>query len=406
MVGTPTVGGGLDQSKAAVYVQHDGTRQLSYNGHLLYTFVYDFSAGTATGDGETSFYLLSPAGDAELSVLVASRSVWGLEEPGGLDRLLVISPHLDDAVLSCGALLLAHPGATVRDAVRGVARRVHRSAQRARHRLRFPARRRHDGGAARRGRPRARRGRRGAALAAACARTRTWSAPIRSRYPPGAVDAIVGAVEEVATDVRGRAAGPVRTSIIRRVTRRRSRRVIGRRRAVALVQRSAVHLHPRRARRAIPRAAQGGFTASPACPSVSHDFEAKWHAFARIRHAGAGARTALATPRAARAFRRAVLDAGRGDARSASAQSHGRGDRGCWPGPAGIGAQRDASTPPTIATAPTSSADVAVVVDLVRAHLARRPAGVGLVRRALVGRRARLSTFQRCPLWTKPLPHE
>ena len=62
--GTPAVGGGLDQSKAAVYVQHDGTRQLSYNGHLLYTFVYDFTPGTATGDGETSFYLLSPAGDA------------------------------------------------------------------------------------------------------------------------------------------------------------------------------------------------------------------------------------------------------------------------------------------------------------------------------------------------------
>lgn len=39
--------------------------------------------------------------------------MWGLEGPGELDRLLVISPHLDDAVLSCGALLLAHPGATV-----------------------------------------------------------------------------------------------------------------------------------------------------------------------------------------------------------------------------------------------------------------------------------------------------
>ena len=39
--------------------------------------------------------------------------MWGLEEPGQFDRLLVISPHLDDAVLSCGALLLAHPGATV-----------------------------------------------------------------------------------------------------------------------------------------------------------------------------------------------------------------------------------------------------------------------------------------------------
>lgn len=60
--GTPTVAGGLDASKAAVYVQHDGTRQLSYNGHLLYTFLYDFTPGTATGDGETGFYLLSPSG--------------------------------------------------------------------------------------------------------------------------------------------------------------------------------------------------------------------------------------------------------------------------------------------------------------------------------------------------------
>ncbi len=39
--------------------------------------------------------------------------MWGLEEPGQHDRLLVISPHLDDAVISCGALMRAHPGATV-----------------------------------------------------------------------------------------------------------------------------------------------------------------------------------------------------------------------------------------------------------------------------------------------------
>jgi LmbE family N-acetylglucosaminyl deacetylase len=44
---------------------------------------------------------------------LASGRVWGIEEPGVLDRLLVVSPHLDDAVLSCGALLLEHPGATV-----------------------------------------------------------------------------------------------------------------------------------------------------------------------------------------------------------------------------------------------------------------------------------------------------
>src|SRR4029077_17373221 len=62
--GTPTVSGGLDAGKAAVFAQQDGTQQLSYNGHLLYTFLYDFDAGVATGDGDASFYLLSPAGDA------------------------------------------------------------------------------------------------------------------------------------------------------------------------------------------------------------------------------------------------------------------------------------------------------------------------------------------------------
>jgi predicted lipoprotein with Yx(FWY)xxD motif len=60
--GTVTVGAGLDASKAAVFVQHDGTRQLSYNGHLLYTFVYDGGPGNATGDGDQGFYLLSSAG--------------------------------------------------------------------------------------------------------------------------------------------------------------------------------------------------------------------------------------------------------------------------------------------------------------------------------------------------------
>ena len=39
--------------------------------------------------------------------------MWGFEEPGQLERLLVVSPHLDDAVMSCGSLLLAHPEAIV-----------------------------------------------------------------------------------------------------------------------------------------------------------------------------------------------------------------------------------------------------------------------------------------------------
>ena len=38
---------------------------------------------------------------------------WGLPEPGELERIVVVSPHLDDAVLSCARLMAANPGCTV-----------------------------------------------------------------------------------------------------------------------------------------------------------------------------------------------------------------------------------------------------------------------------------------------------
>ena len=38
---------------------------------------------------------------------------WGLVAPGELDRIVVVSPHLDDAVLGCSYLMAAHPGVTV-----------------------------------------------------------------------------------------------------------------------------------------------------------------------------------------------------------------------------------------------------------------------------------------------------
>lgn len=38
---------------------------------------------------------------------------WGLPEPGELDRVVILSPHLDDAVLGCGRFMAAHPGVTV-----------------------------------------------------------------------------------------------------------------------------------------------------------------------------------------------------------------------------------------------------------------------------------------------------
>jgi LmbE family N-acetylglucosaminyl deacetylase len=38
---------------------------------------------------------------------------WGLPLPGELDRIAIVSPHLDDAVLGCGNFMAAHPGAVV-----------------------------------------------------------------------------------------------------------------------------------------------------------------------------------------------------------------------------------------------------------------------------------------------------
>jgi LmbE family N-acetylglucosaminyl deacetylase len=38
---------------------------------------------------------------------------WGLPEAGELERVVIVSPHLDDAVLGCGNFMAAHPGAFV-----------------------------------------------------------------------------------------------------------------------------------------------------------------------------------------------------------------------------------------------------------------------------------------------------
>jgi len=61
--GTPTVGSDLDQTKLALRSQPDGTKQVAYNGHLLYTFQGDAAPGTANGERLGGiWFVLSPAG--------------------------------------------------------------------------------------------------------------------------------------------------------------------------------------------------------------------------------------------------------------------------------------------------------------------------------------------------------
>ncbi len=46
-----TTGTGLDASKLTTVVQSDGTRQVAYNGHLLYTYAGDRAVGDTNGQG-------------------------------------------------------------------------------------------------------------------------------------------------------------------------------------------------------------------------------------------------------------------------------------------------------------------------------------------------------------------
>ncbi len=62
--GTPVAGTGVDASKLSVATQPDGTKQVAYNGHLLYTFISDVASGDAKGqDLGGVWYVVTPAGD-------------------------------------------------------------------------------------------------------------------------------------------------------------------------------------------------------------------------------------------------------------------------------------------------------------------------------------------------------
>jgi predicted lipoprotein with Yx(FWY)xxD motif len=62
--GAPKVSSELDSSKVGTQTQPDGTKQISYNGHLLYTFAGDSAPGDAGGQGLGGvWFTISPAGE-------------------------------------------------------------------------------------------------------------------------------------------------------------------------------------------------------------------------------------------------------------------------------------------------------------------------------------------------------
>jgi predicted lipoprotein with Yx(FWY)xxD motif len=66
--GKPTIGSGLTASKVGTTPRSDGKPQVTYNGHPLYLFANDQSAGDTNGQGVNAFgaawYVMSPAGNA------------------------------------------------------------------------------------------------------------------------------------------------------------------------------------------------------------------------------------------------------------------------------------------------------------------------------------------------------
>lgn len=65
--GAPAAGNGVDATKLGTITRDDGTMQVTYNGHPLYTFAQDTAGGTASGQGMNDFggtwNLISAAGE-------------------------------------------------------------------------------------------------------------------------------------------------------------------------------------------------------------------------------------------------------------------------------------------------------------------------------------------------------
>ena len=63
--GTPLGGDGIDRTKLGISARTDGTRMVTFNGHPLYYFIKDSTAGDMAGQGyNDAWYVLDAKGNA------------------------------------------------------------------------------------------------------------------------------------------------------------------------------------------------------------------------------------------------------------------------------------------------------------------------------------------------------
>jgi predicted lipoprotein with Yx(FWY)xxD motif len=74
----PTAGSGVKISPLATTKRADGSEQVTYNGHPLYTFQGDTASGNTNGQGSNGFgapwFVLSPSGNQITSSASSSGS--------------------------------------------------------------------------------------------------------------------------------------------------------------------------------------------------------------------------------------------------------------------------------------------------------------------------------------------
>ena len=67
VTGQPSASGSASSAHVGVITRSDGTKQVTYNGHPLYTFATDKDSGDAYGEGIKAFgadwYVVSPSGN-------------------------------------------------------------------------------------------------------------------------------------------------------------------------------------------------------------------------------------------------------------------------------------------------------------------------------------------------------